>query len=197
MPSAAACGSTSTGAASATPPLCVKRWRAMVVKVFFVFASTLMEDVAQRRSGKKKGLQRPTPAQERCPHPAKSRQTGANQYAKWSKCAVCSLRLAYEPTAEVQKKQVARVKAQEEEIAASVPAAAGGQASEMRHTQESSTLLGERLLAVLATQIKALAEVQKLMETMREPESSPASQDAEYVWGESTDWSLPERPEQS
>jgi hypothetical protein len=97
----------------------------------------------------------------------------------------------------VQKKQVARVKAQEEEIAASVLEAAGGQASEMRHTQESPTLLGERLLAVLATQMKALAELLKLMETMREPESSPASQDAEYVWGESTDWSLPERPEQS
>ena len=67
----------------------------------------------------------------------------------------------------------------------------------MRHTQQSATLFGRRLLAVLATQIKALAEVQKLMESMPEPESSPASQDAEYVWGESTDWSLPERPEQS
>ena len=170
------------------------------MKVFLIFATTrermlkmAMEDLAQTRPRKGKGLQDPTFEQERCPHPVKYRQNRGNKYARLSVCGICSLRLTYESTVEAQKKEAARVKAKEEEIAASVPAAAGGQASKKKNTEEYSKLVAEQLVRMMATQMTALTQVKTLVETINgalDPELSAAPMDAEYVWGESADWSL-------
>jgi hypothetical protein len=125
----------------------------------------------------------------------KSKQNRGNKYAKWSVCGVCSLRLTYEPTAEAQKKEAARVKAKEEKIAASVPAAPGGQAEEKKNAEESSKLVAEELVTMMATQMTALTQVKALVETINatlDRELSAAPMEAEYVWGESADWSLGE-----
>ena len=43
------------------------------------------------------GAKPPTPEQERCPHPRDATKAGKNQYAFWTKCDRCQVRLSYQP----------------------------------------------------------------------------------------------------
>lgn len=52
-------------------------------------------------------LQEPLPNQMRCVHPPSRVRSGGNQYARWTKCSACGLRLSYFP-APIARKSTTR-----------------------------------------------------------------------------------------